>query len=331
MSPQQKRSAASRPFVIARDKPVPPELRRATIAIGNFDGIHVGHRKLIERAIALAGEAGGPSAVLTFEPHPRKYFVSDRPMFRLTPEPVKLAILERLGLDGVFIRRFDKALADTSAAEFVTNLLARELGAAGVIVGHDFHFGRGREGTPAILADLCARSGLSCEIVPAVAREGHSVSSSDVRAALEARDVQLANRLLGYRWFVEGEVRHGDKRGRELGFPTVNLAMGEDFNLRRGIYAVRIALPSGEMRDGVASFGRRPTFGDGPLLLEVNLFNFSGDLYGQTIQVEFIGWIRGEERFASGDALVARMREDTDQARRMLAAPDEDKLPSMIG
>src|SRR5919112_3422093 len=168
MSPNQKRSAASRPFVIARDEPAPPELRRATVAIGNFDGIHVGHRKLVARAIAIAGEAGGPSAVLTFEPHPRKYFAPDRPMFRLTPEPVKLGILRRLGLDGVLIRRFDKALADTTAAEFVRDLLVRDLGASGVVVGHDFHFGRGRGGTPAILAELCRGEGLACEIVPAV-------------------------------------------------------------------------------------------------------------------------------------------------------------------
>jgi riboflavin kinase / FMN adenylyltransferase len=329
MPPTQQRSAPSRPLILVRDgEAVPPDLRRATVAIGNFDGIHLGHRTLIERAISLARDAGGPSAVLTFEPHPRKYFAPDRPMFRLTPEPVKLTILQKLGLDGVFVRRFDKALADTSAAAFVTNLLARELGADRVVVGHDFHFGRGREGTPTMLADLCRRAGLSCEIVPAVALEGHSVSSSDVRSALEQGDARLANRLLGYRWFVEGEVRHGDKRGRDLGFPTVNLAMGEDFALRRGIYAVRVALPSGDIRDGVASFGRRPTFDNGVLLLEVHLFDFAGDLYGQNLQVEFVGWIRGEERFASAEALVARMHEDAAEAQRMLAA--ENGPPSMI-
>ena len=331
MSLNQKPSAASRSFVVARDEAAPPGVRRATIAIGNFDGVHLGHRKLVERAIAVAGEAGGPSAVLTFEPHPRKFFAPDKPMFRLTPEPVKLAILRKLGLDGAFVRRFDKTLAGTTAAEFVTNLLGRELGAAGVIVGHDFHFGRGREGTPAILADLCRREGILCEIVPAVGLEGHSVSSSDVRAALEAGDVRLANRLLGYRWFVECEVRHGDKRGRELGFPTANLAMGGDFNLKHGIYAVRVALPSGEIRDGVASFGRRPTFDNGAQLLEAHIFDFTGDLYGHPLQVEFVGWIRDEERFSSADALVARMREDADAARRILATVSSDRLDSFIG
>ena len=329
MSLDQTRNAP-RPFMTVRDEAAPPELRRATVAIGNFDGVHVGHRKLIERAIAAAGDAKSPSAVLTFEPHPRKFFAPDRPMFRLTPEPVKLAILRKLGLGGAFIRRFDRGLADTTAAGFVSGLLVRELGVAGVVVGHDFHFGRGREGTPAVLADLCRREGIACEIVPAVALEGHSVSSSDVRAALEAGDVRLANHLLGYRWFIEGEVRHGDKRGRDLGFPTANLAMGEDFNLRHGIYAVRAALQSGEVRDGVASFGRRPTFDNGAQLLEIHIFDFAGNLYGRTLQVELVGWIRGEERFASAEALVGRMHEDVQRARQILAGSDDEAL-SMIG
>jgi riboflavin kinase/FMN adenylyltransferase len=212
----------------------------------------------------------------------------------------------------------------------VTDLLAGELGAVGVVVGHDFHFGRGRAGTPAILAHLCRREGLSCEIVQAVALGNEAVSSSAVRAALEAGEARLANRLLGYRWFVQGEVRHGDKRGRELGFPTANLALGDDFNLKHGIYAARAALPSGEVRDGVASFGRRPTFDDGAPILEVHLFDFQGDLYGAAIQVEFVDWIRGEERFTSAGALIARMRDDAEAARRTLAA-GTDGLPSMIG
>jgi riboflavin kinase / FMN adenylyltransferase len=277
----------------------------------------------------LAEEGGRPAALLTFEPHPRKFFAPDKPMFRLTPEPVKLAILGKLGLDGVFVRRFDAALAGTSPEGFVSGLLAGELGAAGVVAGHDFHFGRGRAGTPAILADLCRRQGLSCEIIAPVAIGDEAVSSSAVRAALEGGEVRLANRLLGYRWFVEDEVLHGDKRGRELGFPTANLAPGADFNLRHGIYAVRAALPSGEVRDGVASFGRRPTFDNGAPLLEVHLLDFQGDLYGATIQVELVDWIRGEERFASPEALVAQMREDAEAARRILA--EADGLPSMIG
>jgi riboflavin kinase / FMN adenylyltransferase len=315
-------------FTVVRDGQAASTLRGAIIAIGNFDGVHLGHQALVARAVALAG-GERPAAVLTFEPHPRKFFAPDRPMFRLTPEPVKLAVLRQLGLAGVFVRRFDGALAGTSPDGFVVDLLSGELGAAGVVVGHDFHFGRGRAGTPAILADLCRRQGLLSEIVPAVRLGAEAVSSSAVRAALEAGEARLANRLLGYRWFVQGEVRHGDKRGRELGFATANLALGEDFNLKHGIYAVRAALPSGEIRDGVASFGRRPTFDDGAPILEVHLFAFQGDLYGATIQVEFVDWIRGEERFASAEALVTRMREDAEAAKRILAAADGS--PSMIG
>jgi len=327
--PQDKQRRAPPALAVVRDGPAPPALRGAVVAVGNFDGLHLGHQRLVQRAIALAEEGGRPAALLTFEPHPRKFFAPDKPMFRLTPEPVKLAILGKLGLDGVFVRRFDAALAGTSPEGFVSGLLAGELGAAGVVAGHDFHFGRGRAGTPAILADLCQRQGLSCEIIAPVALGGEAVSSSAVRAALEGGEVRLANRLLGYRWFVEGEVLHGDKRGRELGFPTANLAPGGDLNLRHGIYAVRAALPSGEVRDGVASFGRRPTFDNGAPLLEVHLFDFQGDLYGATIQVELVDWIRGEERFASAEALVGQMRDDAEAAQRLLAKADG--LPSMIG
>jgi riboflavin kinase / FMN adenylyltransferase len=329
MSLPQQPGAATRPFTVARDGPTPAALSGAVVAIGNFDGLHLGHQKLVARAVAVAREGGRPSAVLTFEPHPRKFFAPDQPMFRLTPEPVKLAILEKLGVDGVFVRRFDRALAGTSAEAFVIGLVAGELGAGGVVVGHDFHFGRGREGTPTILAELCRREGLLCETVAAVSLDGEAVSSSAVRAALERGEVRLANRLLGYRWFVQGEVRHGDKRGRALGFPTANLALGEDFALRHGIYAVRAAVPGGGVRDGVASFGRRPTFDNGAPLLEVHLLGNHGDLYGAALPVEFVDWIRGEERFASAEALIARMREDAAEAKRILAAGDG--LPSMIG
>jgi riboflavin kinase / FMN adenylyltransferase len=327
MSLRHHSNAAGRGFVVHRDgEALPASLRGAIVAIGNFDGLHRGHRHLIERTMAFAAAAGRPAAVLTFEPHPRQFFSPDRPMFRLTPEPVKLAILPKLGLDGVFVRRFDGRLAATSAAGFV-DLVHHELAVAGVLVGHDFHFGRGREGTPATLADLASRHGLACEIVPAVEEAGEPVSSSAIRAALEAGEVERANRLLGYRWFVAGEVRHGGKRGRVLGFPTANLAL-RDCALRHGIYAVRAAF-DGAVRDGVASFGRRPTFDDGAPLLEVHLFDFAGDLYGRRLEVEFAAWIRAEERFASVDALVARMGEDARQARTHLARPAD--LPTYIG
>jgi len=309
-------------FAICRDgEPVPESLRGAVAAIGNFDGVHRGHRHLL----TLALDSGRPAAAVTFEPHPRTFFQPDRPLFRLTPEPVKLAVFARLGLRGAFVRRFDGALAALTAVDFV-NLLARELQLSGVVIGHDFHFGRGREGNPERMAELCRERGLDCLVAPAVVEGTQPVSSSAIRAALEAGDIAAASRLLGYRWFVRSEVRHGDKRGRVLGYPTANMALGSDCRLRHGIYAVRASV-GGRIVDGVASFGRRPTFDNGAPLLEVHLFDFAGDLYGQVLDVEFVGWIRGEERFDGIEALIARMDLDSTEAKRMLA---EDKTPSMI-
>src|SRR5215210_2604364 len=279
-------------FTVCRDgEPVPAGLEGAMAAIGNFDGVHRGHRHLLDMAL----ESGRPGAVVTFEPHPRTYFQPDRPLFRLTPEPVKLAIFARLGLAGAFVRRFDRELASLMAAQFV-DLLARELEVSGVVIGHDFHFGRGREGNPALMAKLCRERGLDCLVAPAVVEGTEPVSSSAIRSALEAGDVAGANCLLGYRWFVRAEVRHGEKRGRELGYPTANMRLPDDCRLRHGIYAVRASV-GGRPVDGVASFGRRPTFDNGAPLLEVHLFDFAGDLYGQVLDVEFVDWIRDEERF----------------------------------
>lgn len=320
---------AARPFTLCRvDEPVPAALRGAVAAIGNFDGVHRGHRALVEAVREEARARGGPAVALTFEPHPRAFFRPEAPMFRLTGPHAKEILFARTGLDGLIVRRFDEALAATSAQAFVTDLLRDDLGLSGVVVGHDFHFGRAREGTPALLERLCAEAGLTCRLVApvALADEDEAVSSSKIRAALAEGDVARANALLGYRWFVMAEVRHGDKRGRTLGYPTANLALA-DCGLAHGIYAVRIGLPDGTVKDGVASYGRRPTFDDGAPLLEVNLFDFAGDLYGQELAVEFVGYIRGEERFASAEALIARMHLDADEARRMLAA---DRVPSLL-
>ena len=320
---------AARPFTVCHaDAPIPPNLIGAVAAIGNFDGVHRGHRALVEAVREAASAVGRPAAILTFEPHPRAYFAPGAPMFRLTGPAAKEVVFARLGLDGLIVRRFDAELAATGARAFVLDFLRGRLGLSGAVIGHDFHFGRGREGTPAILADLCHEAGLTCRIVPPVAlgAEAEPISSSAIRAALEAGDVGRANALLGYRWFVVGTVAHGDKRGRQLGYPTANLAL-TDCGLAHGIYAVRVRLPDDSSRDGVASYGRRPTFDDGAPLLEANLFDFSGDLYGREIAVEFAGFIRGEERFASAEALVARMHLDAERARAMLT---EDRTPSML-
>ena len=310
-------------FTVCRDgEPVPAGLKGAMAAIGNFDGVHRGHRHLL----SMARGSGRPGAAVTFEPHPRTYFQPDKPLFRLTPEPVKLAIFARLGLAGAFVRRFDRELAALTAAQFV-DLLAGELEISGVVIGHDFHFGRGREGNPARMAELCRERGLDCLVAPAVVEGTEPVSSSAIRSALEAGDAASANRLLGYRWFVRAEVRHGEKRGRVLGYPTANMRLPDDCRLRHGIYAVRASV-GGRLVDGVASFGRRPTFDNGAPLLETHLFDFSGDLYGQVLDVEFAGWIRGEERFDGIEALVRQMDRDSVEARRVLA---EDRTVSMIG
>ena len=320
---------AARPFTLCRvDEPVPAVLRGAVAAIGNFDGVHRGHLALVATVLDQARAGGHPAVALTFEPHPRAFFRPEASMFRLTGPRAKEILFARSGLDGLIVRRFDAALAGTSARAFVTDLLRDDLGLSGVVVGHDFHFGRAREGTPAVLQELCREGGMTCRLVAPVALpgEGEAVSSSKIRAALEAGDVARANALLGYRWFVMGSVRHGDKRGRTLGYPTANIAL-KDCSLAHGIYAVRIGLPDGTVRDGVASYGRRPTFDDGAPLLEVNLFDFAGDLYGQELAVEFVGYIRGEEKFDGAEALIARMHLDSAEARRRLAS---DTIPSQL-
>ncbi len=323
MPSNEPHAPVSSSFVVRRDgDPVPESLKGAVAAIGNFDGVHRGHRHLLDMALG----SGRPAAVLTFEPHPRSFFQPDRPLFRLTPEPVKLGIFARLGLAGAFVLRFDGRLASLTAEEFVT-LLKGELELSGVVVGHDFHFGRGREGNPERMSGLCRGLGLDCLIAPAIVEGSEPVSSSAIRAALEAGDIAAANTLLGYRWFVRAPVRHGDKRGRELGYPTANMRLPDDCRLRHGIYAVRASV-NGQPVDGVASFGRRPTFDNGAPLLETHLFDFSGDLYGTPLDVEFVGWIRGEERFDGIEALIAQMDRDSEEARRMLKV---DRTPSMIG
>ncbi len=319
-------SGESRPgfTVVREDDPVPSDLRGAVVAIGNFDGVHRGHQELIARARALAAEGGHPAAILTFSPHPRAFFSPDKPFFHITPPEEKSVVIARLGVAGIVVRRFDAALAGTTAEDFFRRFILDEIGASGVVVGHDFHFGKGRKGTPDMLRALCDAHGLACEVVPVVEETGSAISSSAIRAALAEGDVLRANRLLGYRWFACGEIRHGEKRGRDLGYPTANMRLPEACGLRFGIYAVRMRV-DGALRDGVASFGRRPTFDNGAPLLETFLFDFSGDLYGRAACVEFVSWIRGEERFDGVEALVAQMDRDSLQARADLARLTEPR------
>lgn len=286
-------------------------------ALGNFDGVHRGHKALLAEARAQAGLLGVATGVVTFEPHPRRFFRPDEPLFVLSPPDVRTDLLIAAGADAVRAIPFDSALAAMEPARFVDEVLIGRLRLGGVVVGEDFAFGKGRAGRFADLRALMAARGARAFAVPAVRDAGGEViSSSRVRAALSAGDIRLANVLLGHRWVVRGEVVHGDKRGRDLGFPTANMVLPPECGLRHGIYAVE-ALIDGCWRRGAASFGRRPTFDDGAPRLETFVFDFAGDLYGRRIDIAFVGWVRGEERFDSIDALVERMRIDCDIASHM--------------
>lgn len=320
----------SRCFTLVEGMAPPPDaLAGAVAAIGNFDGLHRGHRAVIEAAEAIARGLGRPAVLLTFEPHPRAFFRPGEPFFRLTPPDLKVALAQRLGLDGAFVLPFDADLAATGAEAFVRDVLVGRLGLSGVAVGHDFHFGRGRTGTPAFVADFGSGLGLEVAVVPPYSVGGRPVSSSAIRTALTGGDVEEAARLLGYRWIARSRVVHGDKRGRTLGYPTANMRLDPACALAHGIYAVRVAL-EGHLYDGVASYGRRPTFDDGAPLLEAVLFGFSGDLYGRMLDVEFCARIRGEEKFASVEALVARMDIDSAEARAALARGADLPAPSLL-
>lgn len=308
----------------------PPGLTGAVLVLGNFDGMHLGHRHVTDAALALAGEIARPALALTFEPHPRAFFQPDRPFFRLTPPAQKQELLLAAGLAGVVSLTFDAALAAMPAEEFVTNLLLRRLGAAGLVCGHDFHFGKGRTGSPDMLRRLGAVHHLPVKIVAPFAKDGAVISSSAIRAALAAGDVGAAAALLGRFWSVAGEVSHGDKRGRQLGYPTANMSLDPACGLRHGIYAVRMRV-EGVVHDGVASFGRRPTFDDGAPRLETFLFDFSGDLYGRQVEVSLIGWLRGEEKFDSVAALVTQMKQDEAGARRLLLRLDQPRNDKKTG
>jgi riboflavin kinase/FMN adenylyltransferase len=298
---------------------LPDSLRRPVVAIGNFDGVHRGHKAVIGDCLLHARNLGNPAAVLTFEPHPRQYFRPDEPLFRLTPADDKADIVRDLGLDGVIETRFDAALASLTAEQFIDDLLVRQLGVAGVCIGHDFHFGRGRAGSPEMLRQAGQRHGFHVSVTEPVAGNGEVVSSSGIRNALAHGDIETANAALGHRWFVSAIVEHGEKRGRDLGYPTANLKLDQGCALAHGIYAVEVR-GAGFYRPGVASFGRRPTFDNGRPLLEVFLFDFAGNLYGQRLTVAFAAYLRPELKFDSIEALIQQMDDDSARARQLLGA-----------
>ncbi|HEV7260067.1 MAG TPA: bifunctional riboflavin kinase/FAD synthetase [Bosea sp. (in: a-proteobacteria)] len=309
---------ATSSFVLDLDKPVPDALRGSVIALGNFDGVHRGHAELARVAGEMAARLGARAAALTFEPHPRSVFRPEQPVFRLTPPAVKTELLAQAGLPLTFVLPFNREIAAIHAEAFVDELLLGKLGAAGLVCGYDFHFGQGRSGSPEMLEARAMHAGVPVTVVAPYAWAGEPVSSTLIRNLLEQGDVARAGEFLGRPWFVRGVVAHGDKRGRDLGYPTANMHLARDCRLKFGVYAVRMKIDS-LWHDGVASFGSRPTFDDGAPRLETFVFDFSDDLYGKQVDVALVEWLRGEEKFDSLDALIAQMDADSLRARDILA------------
>jgi riboflavin kinase / FMN adenylyltransferase len=310
-------------FLVIRDNtPMTAVPRGAVVAMGNFDGVHLGHRAVIAAALKMGRTHNRPALALTFEPHPRRFFSPNTPQFRLTDEAAKLRLLAGTGLDGAVIMTFDKQRAGTTAQDFIHHELIGRLGISGIAVGYDFHFGKGRVGSPSLLINEAPGLGIDVDVQPHVDIDERPVSSSAIRMALAEGQIADATAMLGGPWFVTGDVIHGEKRGRELGYPTANIRLDGNCGLKHGIYAVRVGRQENRL-DGVASFGRRPTFDNGAPLLEIFLFDFKGDLYGESLDVAFIDFIREELKFSSVEALVRQMDDDSARARAALAAaPD---------
>ncbi len=304
------------------ETPLPAQFRRGVVAVGNFDGVHRGHQAVLECALAEAKAASVPALVLTFEPHPRTVFRPDIALPRITPAPIKARLVRLLGFDAIVEQAFTRDFAGRTADQFIDDVLLGQLDISHVVTGFDFHFGKNRRGDPAFLVAAARQRGFAVTQVEAVGDEGGEiVSSSRIRPLLANGDVAAATGLLGYRFTVEGEVVHGKKLGRTLGFPTANMALPEPEILRHGIYAVRLRRADGTLFDGVASYGRRPTVESAGLpLLETYVFDFDGDLYGEICDVSFFGFLRGEEKFDSLDALLDQMTRDKDEARALLSS-----------
>jgi riboflavin kinase/FMN adenylyltransferase len=296
---------------------VPDAARGATIALGNLDGVHLGHAAVLRAAHAARPDL--PLAALTFEPHPREHFRPDDPPFRLTLLPAKAAALGAAGASFVYALPFDEAFAAMPAEAFVEEVLHRGLGARHLACGADFAFGHRRGGDVAFLAREAERRGMGLTVVPPVHHDGEAISSTDIRRLLQDGYPERAAEKLGRPWELRGEVVHGDKLGRVLGWPTANMWLGRHLEPARGVYAVTVALPDGREAKGVANIGRRPTLGGDPQTrLETFIFDFSGDLYGQEIGVRLVHFLRTDAKFADLEALKAAIAEDERQARAVL-------------
>ena len=301
------------------DHPIPESLRGAVLALGNFDGFHLGHQAVVGRAVARGAHERRPVIVATFDPHPVRHFKPDAAPFRLTTLDQRERMFAAAGADAMLVFRFDGALAGTSAEDFVAALLGRRIGASAVVTGDDFTFGARRGGNASVLRELGAAHGIAAETVAPVLLDGEPVSSSLIRDALKTGNPGAATRLLTRPFAIEGVVIHGDKRGRELGWPTANVELGSYQRPAYGIYAVRVRTDDDIEHDGVANIGVRPMFDPPKELLETVLFDWDGDLYGRTIEVALRHFIRPEMKFDGLAELKAQMDQDAAQARRLLS------------
>jgi riboflavin kinase/FMN adenylyltransferase len=300
---------------------VPERLRGGIVALGNFDGFHIGHQAVVGRAVSRARAEGRPALVATFDPHPVRHFKPDLPPFRLTTLDQRERLFGEAGADAMLVFHFGNALAQVMAPDFVTDYLVSRVGAAGVVTGEDFTFGKGRGGDVEVLKMLGQANRISVDAVAPVADEGEPVSSSRIREALEAGDCESAARLLTRPFAIEAVVEHGDKRGRTIGYPTANLALGPYLRPRFGVYAVRGRLDggSGRVLEGVANLGTRPMFDPPKELLEPFFFDFDEEIYGRTIEVDLVSFIRDEASFDDIEALQAQIAADAEVARVRLA------------
>lgn len=298
-------------------EPMPDHLRGAIIALGNFDGFHQGHQAVVGEAVEWSREEGRPCIVATFDPHPMRHFRPDAEPFRLTTLDQRQDLFEAAGADAMLVFHFDGEMAAMEAGSWAEGMISRHLGASGIVTGEDFTFGKGRGGNP----DLLRSRGVRTRTVTPVHDGQGPISSSRIRMALKSGDCETATRLLTRPYAIRGPVIHGDKRGREIGFPTANLDLGAYLRPRYGIYAVSAALPDGRLAQGAASLGVRPTFDPPKELLEPHFFNFSGDLYGQEIEVRLHHFLRPEAKFDSLGPLVAQMERDCEEARKLLSGP----------
>ncbi|MGP1281858.1 MAG: bifunctional riboflavin kinase/FAD synthetase [Parasphingopyxis sp.] len=297
---------------------VPGALRGGVIALGNFDGFHRGHQAVVGRAVHHAHDDRLPVIVATFDPHPVRHFQPDAPPFRLTTLDQREQLFAEAGADAMMVFEFGDELAGTSAEDFIEEILLARFGVAGVVTGNDFVFGKGRKGDVVMLAEYAKTRGFFTEIAAPVNEGEEIISSSRIREALKAGDCETATHLLTRPFTIEGVVEHGAKNGRQLGYPTANIRLGSYIRPKYGIYAVRGRLPDGRTLNGAANLGIRPSFDPPTELLEPHFFDFEGDLYGQTIAVELVSFIREEAKFDNLDALKAQMAEDCAEAERRL-------------